>query len=78
MPISFTSKIILINTILVTMTSHITASLPISLSTSSIMDSLINSFLWDKKDQTRICWVKKGYTRLAKEMGDFGFVTSVF
>lgn len=63
------SKIILINTILATMTSHIMASLPIPISTSTKVESLIHSFLWASKGQRGICWVKKAKESLLYHKG---------
>lgn len=72
LPLSFSSKIILINTILVAMSSHIMASLPIPLGISEEIKSLFHSFLWANEGRKGITWVKRKTTQLPKGLGGLG------
>lgn len=66
------TKVILINTVLIAMISHVISSFAIPLSITTRLDFMIMSFLWENKDRSAIHWVNKETVHLLKGMGGLG------
>lgn len=66
--LSHSTKLILINTFLVVMISHILSSFHIPIGVANNLDSMMISFPWEKHGRKSIHWVKKDIVHLPKDM----------
>ncbi|XP_021734030.1 uncharacterized protein LOC110700736 [Chenopodium quinoa] len=62
--LSFSSKIILANTVLISMATHVMNSFKLPKSIVSKIESLIYNFLWGNKGNKGIQWVRKSIVQL--------------
>ncbi|XP_021727191.1 uncharacterized protein LOC110694325 [Chenopodium quinoa] len=66
------AKLILINTVLISMSAHVMKCLKIPQSIVNKIDSIITRFWWAKCGKKGLHWVRKGITQLPKSMGGLG------
>ncbi|XP_021856780.1 uncharacterized protein [Spinacia oleracea] len=71
-PLSQTQKVILINSVLISMASHVMSCFHLPSAISSKIDSMIAQFFWDNKDRKGIHWVGRSIIHLPKGMGGLG------
>ncbi|XP_021729774.1 uncharacterized protein LOC110696729 [Chenopodium quinoa] len=70
--LSQSAKLILINTILVSMSAHVMKCLKVPQSIANNIDALITRFWWAKNGNKSLHWVSRGVTQLQKGMGGLG------
>ncbi|XP_021744425.1 uncharacterized protein LOC110710441 [Chenopodium quinoa] len=70
--LSQAAKLILINTILVSISTHIMKCLKLPQSIANKIDSLITKFWWANNGEKGMHWVKKEVIQLPKSMGGLG------
>lgn len=72
MYLSIMQKVILINSVLISMVSHLFSSLDVPISVCNKIDSMIIKFLWASKTGKGIHWVNKDVVHLPRGMGGLG------
>ena len=70
--LSMPTKVILINTVIVSMVAHILSSFSIPISIAHRLDAMVMTFLWSNKEKSGIHWVKKEQVHLPKGFGGLG------
>ncbi|XP_056691659.1 uncharacterized protein [Spinacia oleracea] len=70
--LSQTQKLILINSVLVAMASHVLSCMEIPLSISYKIDSILARFFWAKGPNTGMHWVNRKIIQLPKGLGGLG------
>ncbi|XP_021850362.2 uncharacterized protein [Spinacia oleracea] len=62
-------KLVLINSVIVAMVSHVMMSLEIPISISNRIDSMISTFFWSKQGKKGMHWVRRDILHLPRGMG---------
>lgn len=75
--LSQTQKLILINSVLIAMASHVLNCMEIPLSLSYKVDSILATFFWANKGNFGIHWVSKNIIQLPKGLGGLGIRSMV-
>ncbi|XP_021864500.2 uncharacterized protein [Spinacia oleracea] len=70
------SKLILIQTVLLSISSHVMRCLKVPLSIANKIDSLISKFWWAGGKESAMHWVKRDITNRPKSMGGLGIRSS--
>ncbi|XP_056685739.1 uncharacterized protein [Spinacia oleracea] len=71
-PLSQQQKLILINSVVVSMVAHVLNCLEIPLGIANKLDSMIATFFWAKQGLTGLHWVRKEILHSPKGMGGLG------
>ncbi|XP_056698135.1 uncharacterized protein [Spinacia oleracea] len=75
--LSQTQKLILINSVLIAMASHILNCMEIPLSISYKVDSILGRFFWANKENSGMHWVRRNIIQLPKGLGGLGIRSMV-
>ncbi|XP_056692063.1 uncharacterized protein [Spinacia oleracea] len=71
-PLSQCQKLILINSVLIAMASHVFSCMEVPASISSKLDSIITRFFWAGKAGKGMHWVNRGILHLPRGLGGLG------